>query len=294
MQFTRLGHTGLIVSRLCLGCMSFGDAERSRHTWVVPEADSRAIIRAALESGINFFDTANEYAGGSSEEITGRALNDFARRDEIVLATKAFAPWRGAPNTGGLSRKALFQAIDDSLKRLGTDYVDLFQIHRWDYNTPIEETMEALHDIVKSGRARYIGASSMFAWQFAKAQHVAALNRWTRSLPGQPFGNLLILRIINRRVEDAVNGGCRNPAHPQHRRCLVGRGQNRQSPAILALFRLIIPGNQINTRNSHRLVKTGQKHGLARTSLTNHRQNRRFLLRTRPSAAVIQINAHSQ
>ncbi|MBK6802013.1 MAG: aldo/keto reductase [Novosphingobium sp.] len=191
MQFTRLGHTGLIVSRLCLGCMSFGDAARSRHTWVVPEADSRAIIRAALESGINFFDTANEYAGGSSEEITGRALNDFARRDEIVLATKAFAPWRGAPNTGGLSRKALFQAIDDSLKRLGTDYVDLFQIHRWDYNTPIEETMEALHDIVKSGRARYIGASSMFAWQFAKAQHVAALNRWTRFVSMQPQVNLI-------------------------------------------------------------------------------------------------------
>lgn len=191
MQFTRLGHTGLIVSRLCLGCMSFGDAARSRHTWVVPEADSRAIIRAALESGINFFDTANEYAGGSSEEITGRALNDFARRDEIVLATKAFAPWRGAPNTGGLSRKALFQAIDDSLKRLGTDYVDLFQIHRWDYNTPIEETMEALHDIVKSGRARYIGASSMFAWQFAKAQHVAALNRWTRFVSMQPQVNLV-------------------------------------------------------------------------------------------------------
>jgi aryl-alcohol dehydrogenase-like predicted oxidoreductase len=191
VQFTRLGHTGLIVSRLCLGCMSFGDAARSRHTWVVPEADSRAIIRAALESGINFFDTANEYAGGSSEEITGRALNDFARRDEIVLATKAFAPWRGAPNTGGLSRKALFQAIDDSLKRLGTDYVDLFQIHRWDYNTPIEETMEALHDIVKSGRARYIGASSMFAWQFAKAQHVAALNRWTRFVSMQPQVNLI-------------------------------------------------------------------------------------------------------
>ncbi len=191
MQFTRLGHTGLIDSRLCLGCMSFSDASRSRHTWVVPEADSRAIIRAALESGINFFDTANEYAGGSSEGITGRALNDFARRDEIVLATKAFAPWRGAPNTGGLSRKALFQAIDDSLKRLGTDYVDLFQIHRWDYNTPIEETMEALHDIVKSGRARYIGASSMFAWQFAKAQHVAALNRWTRFVSMQPQVNLI-------------------------------------------------------------------------------------------------------
>ena len=207
MQYTRLGQTGLIVSRLCLGCMSFGDAARSRHTWVIPEEDSRAIIRSALESGINFFDTANEYAGGSSEEITGRALNDFARRDEIVLATKAFSPWRGAPNTGGLSRKALFQAVDDSLKRLGTDYVDLFQIHRWDYNTPIEETMEALHDIVKSGRARYIGASSMFAWQFAKAQHVAALNGWTRFVSMQPQVNLVYREEEREMIPQCIDMG---------------------------------------------------------------------------------------
>lgn len=207
MQYNRLGQTGLIVSRLCLGCMSFGDAARSRHTWVIPEDESRAIIRSALESGINFFDTANEYAGGSSEEITGRALNDFARRDEIVLATKAFSPWRGAPNTGGLSRKALFQAIDDSLKRLGTDYVDLFQIHRWDYNTPIEETMEALHDIVKSGRARYIGASSMFAWQFAKAQHVAALNGWTRFVSMQPQINLVYREEEREMIPQCIDMG---------------------------------------------------------------------------------------
>ncbi len=207
MQYTRLGQTGLIVSRLCLGCMSFGDAARSRHTWVIPEDESRAIIRSALESGINFFDTANEYAGGSSEEITGRALNDFARRDEIVLATKAFSPWRGAPNTGGLSRKALFQAIDDSLKRLGTDYVDLFQIHRWDYNTPIEETMEALHDIVKSGRARYIGASSMFAWQFTKAQHVAALNGWTRFVSMQPQVNLVYREEEREMIPQCIDMG---------------------------------------------------------------------------------------
>ena len=186
MQFTRLGHTGLVVSRLCLGCMSFGDPSRGGHGWVVQEEDSRSIIRAALEAGINFFDTANSYSAGSSEEITGRALKDFARRDEIVIATKAWGPWRSAPNTGGLSRKALFQAVDDSLARLGTDYVDLFQIHRWDSETPIEETMEALHDIVKSGRARYIGASSMHAWQFAKAQHIAALNGWTKFVSMQP------------------------------------------------------------------------------------------------------------
>lgn len=191
MEYTRLGKTGLVVSRLCLGCMSFGDAARGPHSWVVGEDDGRAIIRAALERGINFFDTANGYSEGSSEEITGRALRDFASRDEVVLATKAYTPWRNAPNTGGLSRKALFQAIDDSLARLGTDYVDLFQIHRWDYNTPIEETMEALHDIVKSGRARYIGASSMFAWQFAKAQHIATVNGWTRFVSMQPQVSLV-------------------------------------------------------------------------------------------------------
>ncbi|MCK9543609.1 MAG: aldo/keto reductase [Novosphingobium sp.] len=207
MQYTRLGHSGLVVSRLCLGCMSFGDADRSRHSWVVPEDDSRAIIRAALESGINFFDTANEYAGGSSEEITGRALGDFARRDEIVLATKAYSPWRAATNTGGLSRKALFQAIDDSLVRLGTDYVDLFQIHRWDYNTPIEETMEALHDIVKSGRARYIGASSMFAWQFAKAQRVAEVNGWTRFLSMQPQVNLVYREEEREMIPQCIDMG---------------------------------------------------------------------------------------
>ena len=207
MEYRRLGQTGLIVSQLCLGCMSFGDAARSRHVWVVPEDDSRAIIRAALEAGINFFDTANEYAGGSSEEITGRALRALARRDEIVVATKAFSPWRNAPNTGGLSRKSLFQAIDDSLARLGMDYVDLFQIHRWDHNTPIEETMEALHDIVKSGRARYIGASSMHAWQFAKAQHVAERNGWTRFVSMQPQVSLLYREEEREMIPQCIDMG---------------------------------------------------------------------------------------
>ncbi|BEV01162.1 aldo/keto reductase [Novosphingobium olei] len=191
MKYTRLGRTGLEVSRLCLGCMSFGEPDRGRHEWTLAEEPSRAIIRKAAEAGINFFDTANEYSAGSSEEILGRALRDFTRRDEIVVATKAFIPWRKAPNTGGLSRKALFQAIDDSLQRLGMDYVDLYQIHRWDPQTPIEETMEALHDIVKAGKARYIGASSMYAWQFAKAQHVAETRGWTRFVSMQPQVNLV-------------------------------------------------------------------------------------------------------
>ena len=192
MEFTRLGHTGLVVSRLCLGCMSYGDTSKGWHgDWLLDEDASRPFFRQALEAGINFFDTANGYSGGTSEEITGKLLREMARRDEIVVATKAFIPWRSAPNTGGLSRKALMQAVDDSLTRLGMDYIDLFQIHRWDDATPIEETMEALHDIVKAGKARYVGASSMYAWQFAKAQETARANGWTRFVSMQNQLNLL-------------------------------------------------------------------------------------------------------
>ena len=192
MQFTRLGKSGLTVSRLCLGCMSYGDTSKGWHgDWLLGEDAARPFFREALEAGINFFDTANIYSGGTSEEITGKLLRDMARRDEIVVATKAFGVWRNAPNCGGLSRKALFAAIDDSLTRLGMDHVDLFQIHRWDDVTPIEETMEALHDIVKAGKARYIGASSMYAWQFAKAQEVARANGWTRFISMQNQLNLL-------------------------------------------------------------------------------------------------------
>jgi aryl-alcohol dehydrogenase-like predicted oxidoreductase len=190
MQYVNLGRTGLKVSRICLGCMSYGKPGTT-HQWTLDEEAARPFFRQALELGINFFDTANGYSAGSSEEITGRALKDFALRDEIVIATKAFIPWRQAPNTGGLSRKALFQAVDDSLTRLGTDYVDLYQIHRWDFETPIEEVMEALHDIVKAGKARYIGASSMSTWQFAKAQHAAERNGWTRFVSMQPQVSLI-------------------------------------------------------------------------------------------------------
>jgi aryl-alcohol dehydrogenase-like predicted oxidoreductase len=192
MQFTRLGKSGLSVSRLCLGCMSYGDTSKGWHgDWLLGEDAARPFFREALEAGINFFDTANIYSGGTSEEITGKLLKEMARRDEIVVATKAFGVWRNAPNCGGLSRKALFAAIDDSLTRLGMDHVDLFQIHRWDDVTPIAETMEALHDIVRAGKARYIGASSMYAWQFAKAQEVARANGWTRFISMQNQLNLL-------------------------------------------------------------------------------------------------------
>ena len=191
MEYVQLGRTGTTVSRLCMGCMSFGTPGGPTHPWVITEEASEPFFRRAVEAGINFFDTANMYSMGASEEVVGRLLPEFAKRDEIVVATKAFLPWRQAPNAGGLSRKSLMQAMDDSLDRLGMDYVDLYQIHRWDESTPIEETMETLHDIVKSGKARYIGASSMAAWQFAKAQEVARANGWTPFISMQNHVNLL-------------------------------------------------------------------------------------------------------
>src|SRR5919202_446252 len=191
MEYTKLGTTGMDVSRICLGCMGFGDAERWIHKWVLNEENSRPIIKHALDLGINFFDTANVYSLGTSEEILGRALKDFANRDEVVIATKLHGRMREGPNGGGLSRKAILSEIDHSLKRLGTEYVDLFIIHRWDYETPIEETMEALHDVVKAGKARYIGASAMWAWQFQKALDVAEQHGWTRFVSMQDHLNLI-------------------------------------------------------------------------------------------------------
>ncbi len=191
MKYVKLGRTGVDVSRLCLGCMTFGAPGSGLHPWTLDEEQSRPLIRRAIELGINFFDTANGYSDGSSEEIVGRALRDFARRDEIVLATKVFMPMRPGPNGGGLSRKAILSEIDASLRRLGTDYVDLYQIHRWDYGTPIEETLEALHDVVKMGKVRYIGASSMFAWQFSQSLYLSRLNGWTRFVSMQNHYNLL-------------------------------------------------------------------------------------------------------
>jgi aryl-alcohol dehydrogenase-like predicted oxidoreductase len=191
MKSHRLGKTGLNVSALCLGCMTFGEPNRGNHAWTLDEEKSRPLIKQALEAGINFFDTANAYSAGSSEEIVGRALKDFASRDDLVIATKVYNRMRPGPNGTGLSRKAIFSEIDNSLRRLGTDYVDLYQIHRWDYTTPIEETLEALHDVVKAGKARYIGASSMHAWQFAQAVYTSRLNGWTEFVSMQNHVNLL-------------------------------------------------------------------------------------------------------
>ena len=190
MEYARLGSTGMKVSRICLGCMGFGDAGWV-HKWVLNEEDSRPIIQKALEMGINFFDTANVYSIGVSEEILGRALKEFSRRDEVIIATKVHGKMREGPNGGGLSRRAILSEIDASLQRLGVDYVDLYQIHRWDYETPIEETMEALNDVVRAGKARYIGASAMFAWQFQKALYTAEKHGWTRFVSMQNHLNLI-------------------------------------------------------------------------------------------------------
>jgi 1-deoxyxylulose-5-phosphate synthase len=191
MKYTKLGRTGLDVSRICLGCMSYGGGNLGNHAWSLGEEESRPFIKKALEAGINFFDTANRYSLGNSEEILGRAIKDFARRDEVVIATKVYGRMRPGPNGAGLSRKAILAEIDNSLRRLGMNYVDLYQIHRFDHDTPIEETLEALHDIVKSGKARYIGASSMHAWQFARALGIAEKNGWTRFVSMQNLVNLL-------------------------------------------------------------------------------------------------------
>jgi aryl-alcohol dehydrogenase-like predicted oxidoreductase len=204
MEYVRLGNTGLKVSRFCLGCMSFGAAERGGHPWVLNEEQSRPVIQKALESGINFFDTANVYSAGSSEEITGRALKDFAKRDEVVLATKVHGAMGPGPNQRGLSRKAILHEIDASLRRLGTDYVDLYQIHRFDPETPIEETLEALNDVVRSGKARYIGASSMYAWQFMKMLNLSKSRGWARFVSMQDHYNLMY-----REEEREMLGLCR-------------------------------------------------------------------------------------
>jgi aryl-alcohol dehydrogenase-like predicted oxidoreductase len=191
VDYVKFGNTGLDVSRLCLGCMTYGVSDRGAHAWTLDEDKSRPLIKQAIELGINFFDTANVYSDGTSEEIVGRALKDFTRRDDVVLATKVFNRMRPGPNGAGLSRKAIMTEVDHSLRRLGTDYIDLYQIHRLDKNTPLEETLEALHDVVKAGKVRYIGASSMYAWQFSKALYTSRLNGWTEFVSMQNHVNLL-------------------------------------------------------------------------------------------------------
>jgi 1-deoxyxylulose-5-phosphate synthase len=230
MDYVNLGKAGIKVSRICVGCMSFGAPEW--RPWVLPEEESRDVIKHALELGVNFFDTADVYSQGVSEQVTGRALKDFARRDQIVLATKVGLPVGEGPLDRGLSRKRIMQSIDASLRRLQTDYVDLYQIHRWDYDTPIEETLGALNDVVSSGKARYVGASSMFAWQFTKAQYVADLHGWRRFVSMQNHYNL-----VYREEEREMNPFCNNqgiallPWSPLARGMLAGNRNHGENGA---------------------------------------------------------------
>lgn len=230
MDYVKLGKSGLEVSRICLGMMSYGTSKW--RDWVLDEEDSRPFIQRALEMGINFFDTANIYSAGVSEEVTGRALRDFARREEVVIATKVYGPYNDKPNQGGLSRLHILRAVEDSLRRLGTDYIDLYQIHRWDDETPIDETLEALHDLVKSGKVRYIGASSMYAWQFAKSLYLADLRGWTRFISMQNHYNL-----VYREEEREMNPLCLDqgigiiPYSPIARGFLAGNRQRIQEGA---------------------------------------------------------------
>jgi len=227
MKYVRLGKTGLTVSRICLGCMTYGS--NKWRDWVLSEEDARPFIKKALEAGINFFDTADVYSAGESEAVLGRALKDYAKREEVVIATKVYSPMGQKPNRMGLSRKYIMHAVDDSLRRLGTDYIDLYQIHRWDSQTPIEETLEALHDVVKAGKARYIGASSMYAWQFSKALYLADMHGWSRFVSMQNHYNL-----VYREEEREMIPLCRDqgigiiPWSPLARGFLAGN-RNRES-----------------------------------------------------------------
>ncbi len=265
MEYTRFGNTGMTVSKICLGTMTYG-TPTERWPWALNEEQSRPFIKKALELGINFFDTADVYTAGASEEVVGRALKDFSKRDDVVLATKVYNPMGPGPNDKGLSRKHIMSAIDASLQRLGTDYVDLYQIHRWDYDTPIEETLEALHDVVKAGKARYIGASSMYSWQFAQALYLADLHGWTRFVSMQPHYNL-----VYREEEREMIPLCQDqkiaviPWSPLARGLLTGKRskeRNETDRAKTDAFGKSLYGQNSDFEVVKRVSEIAEKHGL--------------------------------
>ena len=266
MDYVNLGSTGLKVSRLCLGCMTYGTPDWRE--WVLDEAQSRPFFERALEAGINFFDTADMYSLGVSEEVTGRALNDMTHRDEVVIATKVYMPMSEDPNDTGLSRKHIMASIDNSLRRLGTDHVDLYQIHRWDYDTSIEETLEALHDIVKAGKARYIGASSMFAWQMAQALYTADLNGWSRFVSMQNHYNLIYREEEREMIPLCEDQGIGIiPWSPLARGFLAGSrskedyGKTTRAKSDSIAQRLYYQDEDFQIVD--RVVETAEKHGVA-------------------------------
>jgi aryl-alcohol dehydrogenase-like predicted oxidoreductase len=270
MKYTKLGRTGLDVSRICLGCMSYGGGNRGNHAWSLGEEDSRPFIKKALEAGINFFDTANRYSLGKSEEILGRAIRDFARRDEVVIATKVYGRMHPGPNGAGLSRKAIFAEIDASLGRLGMDYVELYQIHRFDHETPIEETLEALHDLVKMGKARYIGASSMRAWEFALALGIAEKHGWPRFVSMQNLVNLLY-REEEREMLPlcAAEGIGVIPWSPQARGKLSRDWDytSIRTETDAAFGRLFANTNEADKKVADRVAKVAKARGIARAQV---------------------------
>jgi 1-deoxyxylulose-5-phosphate synthase len=268
VEYRRLGNTGTVVSAICLGCLSFGDSSRGAHPWTLDEESSRALIRQALESGINFFDTGNVYSDGTSEEFVGRALRDFADRDEIVLATKVYNPMRPGPNGRGLSRKAIFAEIDNSLRRLGVDYVDLYQIHRWDNATPIEETLDALHDVVKAGKARYIGASSTDAWQFAKALYTSDLHGWVRFVSMQTHYNLLFREEEREMIPLCADQGIAlNPWSPLARGRLTRPWDASSARAETDDFSKGLTYLETDRLIVGRLTEVAQRHGVTRAEV---------------------------
>jgi 1-deoxyxylulose-5-phosphate synthase len=262
MDYLNLGKTGLKVSRICLGMMSYGSPQW--RDWVLDETASRPIVQRAVELGINFFDTADMYSLGASEEITGKLLKEFTRRDEVVIATKIFNPMSDKPNRGGLSRKHIFDGVADSLKRLQTDYIDLYQIHRFDYETPIEETLEALHDLIKAGYVRYIGASSMFAYQFAKALYKAELHGWTRFVSMQNHYNLLYREEEREMMKLCQEEGIGViPWSPLARGYLTRRPQDKEGTTrgkSDGFAKQLYNDAEVNIIN--RVVDTAEKHGV--------------------------------
>jgi len=266
MQYTNLGKSGIKVSRICLGMMTYGSPKW--RDWILEEEQSHPFVQRAVEAGINFFDTADMYSLGVSEEITGRLLREYSRREEVVIASKVYFPMGDKPNQGGLSRVHIMQAVEDSLERLGTDYIDLYQIHRWDYETPIEETMEALHDLVKAGKVRYIGASSMFTWQFAKSQYLTDLMGWTRFVSMQNHYNLVYREEEREMIPFCVDQGVGLiPWSPLARGFLAGN-RKKKSSDVTPRAKSDEYADQMYFQNSdfqvlERAIEVGKQHGVS-------------------------------
>lgn len=271
MEYLKLGNTGLEVSQICIGCMGFGDPSAGHPTWAIGEEKARGVIKYALDAGVNFFDTANLYSKGTSEEVVGKALKDFAKRENIVIATKLGAPMRSGPNSFGLSRKAIMTEIDNSLRRLGTDYIDLYQIHRADPFTPWEETLETLHDLVKMGKVRYLGASTMRTWQFAKALHLQKMNGWSRFISMQHNYNLIAREEENEMIPFCADEGIQTLVYSPLARGRLARpwdGTSARSEAEPAAARLYEATAEADQKIVEAIGKVAESRGVSRAVIS--------------------------